>query len=106
VALAFSDEDDPDPVTLWLMAPGAPELLDLETVTARPAWMAQGACRGTATAMFFTELGGDVRPAKALCAECPVRVECLDYAVADSSLEGIWGGVSARRRAKLRRAKQ
>jgi Transcription factor WhiB len=29
---------------------------------------------------FFAERGGDVEPAKAVCARCLVRTDCLDYA--------------------------
>ena len=44
---------------------------------------------------FFPDLreGEDPRPAMEVCNHCPVRVECLDYAVADPHTSGIWGGV-------------
>ena len=48
--------------------------------------------------------------AKAICAQCPVKRDCLDYAVAIREPHGIWGGlnelerrVHAERRATLRR---
>jgi len=70
----------------------------------RPAWQRRGACRGAGTAPFFPRRGEDVRPAKALCAACVVRSDCLDYALADPDLAGIWGGMSERERARLSRA--
>ena len=40
---------------------------------------------------------------KAICAECPVRVECLNYALDHDDLVGIWGGTTTDERAELRR---
>lgn len=34
------------------------------------------------------------RRAKAICAECVVRPECLDYAVTIGEPHGIWGGLN------------
>lgn len=36
--------------------------------------------------------------AKATCARCPVRVECLEYAVANGETHGIWGGLTPEER--------
>ena len=41
--------------------------------------------------------------AKAVCAQCPVAAECLDYAMAEPSLEGVWGGTIERERRRLRK---
>jgi WhiB family redox-sensing transcriptional regulator len=74
----------------------------LEELVDRPEWMASGACRGADAGRFFPGRGQDVRPAKALCARCPVRADCLEYALADTGLQGIWGGTSARERRQIR----
>lgn len=84
-----------------LMAPG--DIPDVDLFQ-RPTWMARGACRGGPTVPFFLERGGNPRPAKALCAGCVVRSACLDYAMADPDLLGIWGGTGDRERARMRRA--
>jgi WhiB family redox-sensing transcriptional regulator len=34
-----------------------------------------------------------VAEAKARCAGCPVKAECLAYAVATNQVHGVWGGV-------------
>lgn len=52
---------------------------------------------------LFPERGGDGVKAKAICAGCPVRAECLDYALADVELRGTWGGTSPGERKALRR---
>jgi WhiB family redox-sensing transcriptional regulator len=51
---------------------------------------------------FFIDRGQDDRPAKAICSRCSVRQECLQYALDNRILHGIWGGTSARERERLR----
>lgn len=64
----------------------------------RPAWMAQAACRGVGPDVFYIERGGDTRPAKAMCEQCPVIGECRDYALEDpTNMFGIWAGQSVSR---------
>jgi WhiB family redox-sensing transcriptional regulator len=41
--------------------------------------------------------------ARKVCAGCPVRTPCAEYALADPSLHGIWGGLSADERRDMRR---
>jgi WhiB family redox-sensing transcriptional regulator len=66
-------------------------------------WMTAAACRGAPADVFFVERGASVRPAKAICARCPVAAECLDYAVEHRIKEGIWGGHDERQRRRLYR---
>ncbi|MFB8182559.1 WhiB family transcriptional regulator [Streptomyces sp. NPDC055966] len=40
--------------------------------------------------------------AKAICARCPSRTACLEWAIATAEPEGIWGGKSVAERRKLR----
>ncbi|HXW44538.1 MAG TPA: WhiB family transcriptional regulator [Streptosporangiaceae bacterium] len=40
--------------------------------------------------------------AKAVCAQCVVRTECLDYAMATHQVHGVWGGLGENERRKLR----
>lgn len=87
-----------------LMQPG-PDGLDVlaDLLHRRPAWHRDAACSGEGPAMFFPGQGEDQRPAKAICAGCPVRVRCELAARAGAEV-GIWGGLSARERRKARRA--
>jgi WhiB family redox-sensing transcriptional regulator len=47
--------------------------------------------------------GESTREAKAVCATCPVRRPCLDYALQWDHLCGVWGGMSERERRQVRR---
>jgi len=49
-------------------------------------------CRANAADLFFAESPGDVELAKALCLDCPVRVECLAGALERREPWGVWGG--------------
>lgn len=76
----------------------------MSAVTAgeRPAWMQHGACRELDSDIFFPQRGEPTAPAKAICATCPVRTECLNFALDNFEKCGIWGGMSERERRKLR----
>lgn len=41
--------------------------------------------------------------AKALCAECPLKVECLQVALEAGEPYGIWGGLTPEERRALKR---
>ena len=77
----------------------APDLLDV--LLPRPDWFAAAACAGL-TDLFFPERGDQTRPAKAVCAECDMRAECLEFALSGRELFGVWGGKSERERRKIR----
>ena len=42
--------------------------------------------------------------AQAICADCPVRQECLDDALSRGERHGIWGGVDMHETRKMKRA--
>lgn len=44
-----------------------------------------------------------IKAAKAVCEECPVREQCLDWAVETNQEFGVWGGKTERERAVIRR---
>ena len=71
----------------------------------RPAWMAHGACLEHPEVEFVplnlrTEENADA--ARAICAGCACRAECLAYALADDLL-GIWAGTTTRERREMRK---
>jgi WhiB family transcriptional regulator, redox-sensing transcriptional regulator len=71
-------------------------------VRVRPAWHADALCREHPEVNFFPERGEDARPARAICARCPVIAECRSHAVERNEIHGLWGGTSVRERRKLR----
>ncbi|HLU54070.1 MAG TPA: WhiB family transcriptional regulator [Pseudonocardia sp.] len=73
-------------------------------------WRLAAACRDHDPELFFplSEVGPGARQverAKAVCAGCPVRSECLDYALAAGLDHGIFGGMTETERRVLRRAR-
>jgi WhiB family redox-sensing transcriptional regulator len=64
-------------------------------------WRELAACRGTDLEVFFPERGGSAGPARQACAACPVRQPCLDYAISNRIVHGIWGGLTERERRAL-----
>jgi WhiB family transcriptional regulator, redox-sensing transcriptional regulator len=70
------------------------------------AWQDGANCTGANADLFFPERGASTRAAKAICRECQVRVECLEFAITTGEKFGIWGGMSERERRKVRRDRQ
>jgi len=70
------------------------------------SWQDYANCRGADADLFFPERGASTRKAKAICAECQVRQECLEFAIQIGEKFGIWGGMSERERRKTRRERQ
>ncbi len=68
-------------------------------------WQLSGACRGKDTELFFHPEGerGPRRAnreasAKAVCATCPVLLQCRAHALAAREPYGVWGGLSEHER--------
>ena len=66
-------------------------------------WWEDAECRGMDPNLFFPERGDDTTEVKAICAGCPVRLECGSYAIEHNEHHGIWGGASERQRRQIRR---
>jgi WhiB family redox-sensing transcriptional regulator len=64
-------------------------------------FMQEGLCAQTDPEAFYPEKGGTTRAAKAVCGACPVRTECLTYALESGERFGVWGGMSERERRRL-----
>lgn len=63
-------------------------------------WQTQPACRGARNDLFFPADGAVPSPvALGMCGRCPIKDECLDWALSHEEF-GIWGGLTeAQRRA-------
>jgi WhiB family transcriptional regulator, redox-sensing transcriptional regulator len=69
-------------------------------------WMLKGLCRDYPPAEFFPSDGVGVEHARKICAECPVKPECLEYALTYRIDHGVWGGASERERRRILRARR
>ena len=77
-------------------------------------WADRALCAQTDPELFFPITGsaggyvtvdGDrFSTAKAICGRCPVIEPCAAYAMADPTLEGVWGGMTDRERKRMRAA--
>jgi WhiB family redox-sensing transcriptional regulator len=77
------------------------------------AWTQQAACINYDPALWYPENEGPGGPgararrtaaAKEICAGCPVRLTCLDAALAEPrgrGAYGVWGGLDEHERAQL-----
>lgn len=94
------------------MKPGEP---------AEERWQQRGRCGGATKAFFDDAWHGDAssagdewrqRPgpglelARATCAGCPVKEECLEYALVNNERWGVWGGTTPPERAAMRKARK
>lgn len=74
-------------------------------------WWDEAACADVDIKVFFVEKGDNIRKAKAICAECPVRRTCLEEALKfeEGSIRyssGVFGGLSAHERVRLRASRR
>ncbi|WP_441448327.1 WhiB family transcriptional regulator [Brachybacterium tyrofermentans] len=68
-------------------------------------WMADATCAQIDGDLWFPEVGANPQAAKRICLEqCPVREQCLAYAL-ENDEQGVWGGLSRNQRKALQ-AKQ
>ncbi|WP_331732745.1 WhiB family transcriptional regulator [Streptomyces sp. NBC_00015] len=67
------------------------------------SWGTRAICQAADPEELFVE-GAAQNRAKAMCTGCPVRTECLAYALDNRIEHGVWGGMTEKeRRALLRR---
>ena len=69
-------------------------------------WRALAACQSADPELFFPVSPSgpsmaQLREAKAVCAECAVRRECLAFALRTHQVHGVWGGLSEQDRLSL-----
>jgi WhiB family transcriptional regulator, redox-sensing transcriptional regulator len=69
-----------------------------------PHWRDQALCAETDPEVFFPEPGESADKARSICAQCPVRADCLTDALARRDVAfGVRGGLSpVERRALIR----
>lgn len=72
----------------------------------RTPFSARAACRDHPGVSWHPELGESAAPAKAICAGCEVRQQCLAFALARGIAHGIWGGLSPKERRQVARSRR
>src|ERR1700691_6293250 len=78
----------------------------MPSVTAgSPSWRQAAACRSADPDLFFPDSfswrsSEQVARAKAVCAACIVRRQCLQYALAANETHGVWGGMTEEERSR------
>ncbi len=83
--------------------------MDDETIPeydAEHVWMLDGLCRDRDPSFFFPSDGVGVDRARKVCAACPVKEECLEYALRYRIEHGVWGGASERERRRILRSRR
>ena len=98
--LAEAERNMPACTDVWTAAAG---LYGTEGEDGELAWQAEALCAQTDPEAFFPEKGGSTRDDERVCGVCPVREECLQYAMDNDERFGIWGGLSERERRRLRK---
>ena len=80
------------------------------TAAPGPVWQDSALCGQADPALFFPANGYDAASAKATCRRCPVRAQCLGYALdleyepRQDGVQGVWGSLDDGERVALRRA--
>lgn len=74
-------------------------------------WRGRGACASADPDLFFPLSGSgpslpQIARAKAVCSGCPVRAQCLAFALDSPQVHGIWGGRDEQELARLRRSRR
>lgn len=73
-------------------------------------WRAAGACLTADPDLFFPTAVGTIASkqiarAQRICARCPVRQQCLDFAMSAREVTGVWGGTTPEERIRALRAR-
>lgn len=70
------------------------------------SWREEAACQDTNPRIWFPDGAGGLRAAKeakAICARCSVRVDCLTHALSHPEPYGTWGGMTETERDRTAR---
>lgn len=81
-------------------------VIDLSLVDpAELSWQDEGLCAEVGPVFFYPEQGENAIPAKRVCEACRVRARCLQWALDNDEIYGVWGGTSEDERQEIRVAR-
>jgi len=66
-------------------------------------WARRALCADADPEIFFRAHDDPATEARRTCAQCPVRADCLQFALDAGERHGIWGGLDPAERTALRR---
>lgn len=69
-------------------------------------WRQHSACKGVDPDIFYPVSDEEAEVAKAVCAQCPVRQPCLEYALGTRERDGVWGGATEKERRRILRQRR
>jgi WhiB family redox-sensing transcriptional regulator len=69
-------------------------------------WRELGACKGLEPSIFYPDDDDEALDAKAVCADCGVRIACLEFALQVREKQGVWGGATERERRRMIRQRR
>lgn len=74
-------------------------------------WVHRARCKDEDPELFFPigttgPAAAQIEQAKAICMQCEVRAQCLEWALATGQDAGVWGGMSEEERRAYRRARR
>lgn len=78
--------------------------LPWRTLKPTPDWFDRAACKGKDPGMWHPDGLGHLTQASkaiAICRRCPVRIDCLEHALAEDEGIGIWGGLQPSERLRI-----
>jgi WhiB family redox-sensing transcriptional regulator len=70
------------------------------------SWRQRAGCRGVDPDVFYPASDEEAEAAKAICAVCPVKEPCLEYALSRRERDGVWGGATERERRRMIRQRR
>lgn len=69
------------------------------------SWMPDANCKEVGPDVMFPSDGTGVKVAQRVCAGCPVKTQCLEYALEARIEHGVWGQKSERERRRIYKAR-
>ncbi len=82
------------------LSPQTAEMIESIELSRLPEIFESAACSGISPDLFQSEHPSRISRAKAICAACPIRTSCLEWALQHPE-EGVWGGLTKRERVQV-----
>lgn len=79
-----------------------PQAVKFRSSPSEAPWRELALCLGHDPDLWFPQESDGGANAIRICSACPVRLDCLAWAIEHNERTGIWGGISARKRQRIR----